>query len=88
MIYLNSIKNRGLKSISLATHEGRKARELWTAELIKKLRGFPLEFAIFAGFIPLCNITEKIPCLNVHPGDLTVKISWRKNFNWTPRYPH
>ena len=65
-------KKRGLKSISLASDEGRNARSLWTEELIKKLEKYPLEFAIFAGFIPLCNITEKLPCLNVHPGDLTV----------------
>ena len=27
---------------------------------------------IFAGFVPLCNIAGDFPCLNVHPGDLTV----------------
>ena len=26
---------------------------------------------LFAGFVPLTNLTEKLPCLNVHPGDLT-----------------
>ncbi|EDM28907.1 hypothetical protein LNTAR_13862 [Lentisphaera araneosa HTCC2155] len=65
-------KEAGLKTISLASEEGRIAREAWTKGLITKLEQFPLEFAIFAGFIPLCNITEKLPCLNVHPGDLTV----------------
>jgi folate-dependent phosphoribosylglycinamide formyltransferase PurN len=65
-------KSKGLKNISLATEAGREARSAWTQELIIKLEEYPLEFAIFAGFIPLCNITEKLPCLNVHPGDLTV----------------
>ncbi|WDE96721.1 hypothetical protein PQO03_01925 [Lentisphaera profundi] len=65
-------KSKNLKSISLASSEGRLAREEWTQGLIQKLNIYPLEFAIFAGFIPLCNITEQLPCLNVHPGDLTV----------------
>lgn len=65
-------KSKGLKSISLASEAGREARAEWTQGLIQKLENYPLEFAIFAGFIPLCNITEKLPCLNVHPGDLTV----------------
>jgi folate-dependent phosphoribosylglycinamide formyltransferase PurN len=65
-------KNQELKNISLATEAGRQAREAWTAQLIKKLAKFPAEFGIFAGFIPLCNITDTLPCLNVHPGDLSV----------------
>ncbi len=65
-------KKRGLLNISLASDEGRKAREAWTNELINKLSPYSLEFGIFAGFVPLCNITESLPCLNVHPGDLSV----------------
>lgn len=62
----------GLKSISLATEEGRILREEWTKALYGKLESFSIDFGIFAGFIPLCNITDYFPCLNVHPGDLTV----------------
>ena len=65
-------KKQGLKSISLATEAGRNTRELWTAKLIEKLADYPCEFGIFAGFVPLCNITDTLPCLNVHPGDLSV----------------
>ena len=65
-------KSQGLKNISLASEEGRQAREKWTKQLIEKLAQFPSEFGIFAGFIPLCNITDTLPCLNVHPGDLSV----------------
>jgi hypothetical protein len=37
------------------------------------LSPFQLDFGILAGFIPLTNITADFPCLNVHPGDLTVE---------------
>ncbi|MCM8534101.1 MAG: hypothetical protein NE330_23260 [Lentisphaeraceae bacterium] len=65
-------KSRGLKSISLASEEGRAAREEWTVALYEKIKKYDLDFGIFAGFVPLCNITNYFPCLNVHPGDLTV----------------
>ena len=63
---------RGLRTTSLATEEGRKIREEWTATLYEKLEDYRIDFGVFAGFIPLCNITDHFPCLNVHPGDLTV----------------
>ena len=65
-------RNHGLKSISLATEAGRQARELWTAELRQKLEKFAIDFIVLAGFEPLSNITNDYPCLNVHPGDLSV----------------
>lgn len=65
-------KSRGLDNTSLATEAGRKTREEWTQALYKKISGFEIDFGIFAGFIPLTNITDHFPCLNVHPGDLTV----------------
>ena len=65
-------REHGLNSISLATPAGRQVRELWTAELRKKLQPYRIDFGVLAGFEPLCNITEDFPCLNVHPGDLTV----------------
>ncbi|UDQ97148.1 formyltransferase family protein [Lentisphaerota bacterium WC36G] len=65
----------GLKSISLALKEGQKVRELWTAELYKRLKAYDVDFAVLAGFIPLTNITGYLPCLNVHPGDLLIEDS-------------
>ena len=63
---------RGLHSTSLASDAGRKVREDWTAELKAKLLPFAPDFGVFAGFVPLTNLTESLPCLNVHPGDLSV----------------
>ncbi len=62
---------RGLKRISIATPEGRTVRAAWTEELRRRLAAHAVDFAIFAGFVPLTNITADFPCLNVHPGDLT-----------------
>jgi hypothetical protein len=63
---------RGLSSTSLASEAGRKTREEWTAELKSRLLPFAPDFGVFAGFVPLTNLTESLPCLNVHPGDLSV----------------
>lgn len=65
-------RNHGLNSISLATAEGRQVRELWTEELRKRIKKYAIDFAVLAGFEPLSNITDDFPCLNVHPGDLSV----------------
>ncbi len=62
---------KGLKRISIATPEGRAVREDWTNELRRQLADCRVEFGIFAGFMPLCNLAADYPCLNVHPGDLT-----------------
>lgn len=37
-----------------------------------------IDFGVLAGFVPLCNITADLPCLNVHPGDLTVETDGRR----------
>ena len=63
--------SRGLKRLSIATPEGKAAREAWTDSLREALAPYNVDFGIFAGFIPLTNITGDFPCLNVHPGDLT-----------------
>ena len=63
--------SHGCKKMTLATEEGRKLREEWTSGVIKQLKPFDVDFGLFAGFIPLTNITAEFPCLNVHPGDLT-----------------
>ena len=64
--------DHGAATTSLATAEGRRLRELWTDGLRRKLAEYQVDFGILAGFMTLCNIAEDLPCLNVHPGDLTV----------------
>ncbi len=63
---------------SLATESGRKIRELWTEELLIQLLTFKIDFGILAGFVSMTNLTGHFPCLNVHPGDLTVTGSGRR----------
>ena len=65
-------RERGESRVSLATARGCEIREEWTGELLKRLEDYQIDFGIFAGFVPLCNVPEAFPCLNVHPGDLTV----------------
>ena len=59
-------------NVSIATPKGREIREKWTVVLRKKLKPYNIDFGILAGFIPLTNLTADFPCLNIHPGDLTV----------------
>ncbi len=63
----------GRRSISIATEEGFAIRELWTEALRKKLAPFQPDFGILAGFVPLTNLVADFPCLNIHPGDLTLE---------------
>lgn len=65
-------KSEGLETVTIRTGEGMRIREKWTDALREKLRGYAIDFGIHAGFVTLCNITNDYPCLNVHPGDLTV----------------
>lgn len=60
----------GFTHTLLNTPEGRAARQAWTDALREKLAGYTIDFGIFAGFIPLTNIVDDFPCLNIHPGDL------------------
>ncbi len=62
----------GLSKISIATKEGFRVRQLWTDDLRRKIRPFQPDFGLLAGFVPLTNIVADFPCLNIHPGDLTV----------------
>lgn len=64
-------RSHGSSHVTVATPEGRRIRELWTASLLEKLRPYQLDFVILAGFVSLSNIAAVLPCLNVHPGDLT-----------------
>ena len=63
--------SRGETRVSIATPRGQELREMWTASLKEKLAPLNLDFGVFAGFVPLTNLTQELPCLNVHPGDLT-----------------
>ncbi len=63
--------DRGCRRITIATPEGRRIRQEWTDELRVRLASFDIDFGLFAGFVPLTNLTRHLPCLNVHPGDLT-----------------
>lgn len=65
-------KERGEERMSLATERGREIRGEWTDTLRESLAPFRVDFGVLAGFVPLTNITSDFPCLNVHPGDLTV----------------
>lgn len=48
-----------------------RLRNLWSSELLKTVKQFEVDFLLFAGFVSLTNLAAEIPCLNVHPGDLT-----------------
>lgn len=71
-------RRHGLNHVTVATPEGRRIRDLWTAEMIEKLRPFDIDFAVLAGFVTLTNLAAVIPCLNVHPGDLTYRKNGRR----------
>ena len=73
-------RRHGEDKISLASENGRRIRKLWTAALREKIAPFNIDFGILAGFMPLSNITGDFPCLNVHPGDLTVERNERRLF--------
>ena len=70
----------GLDTISVATKKGMEVRQLWTDSLREIIAGIPHDFGLLAGFIPLSNIVGDFPCLNVHPGDLTVERDGKRLF--------
>jgi folate-dependent phosphoribosylglycinamide formyltransferase PurN len=69
---------RGLNRVSIRTEEGQRVREEWTNELRKLISSYKIDFGVFAGFIPLSNISADFPCLNIHPGDLTVEMDGKR----------
>ena len=71
-------RRHGLSRVTVATEEGRRVRELWSAALLEKLRHCNVDFVILAGFVSLTNIAAALPCLNVHPGDLTYEKDGRR----------
>lgn len=66
-------RERGEESIRLDSPLRRQIRQAWSEALYDLLRPFAPELGILAGFVPLTNLTGRIPCLNVHPGDLTLE---------------
>jgi len=69
--------DRGCKRVSLKTDAGFEIREEWTSELWRLLQPFEPNIGALGGFEPLTNIVGKIPCINVHPGDLSVLVEGR-----------
>jgi len=60
------------RRLTLETDAHRKAREEYSEKLADYLLNIcDIDFGVFGGFVPLTNITEYFPCLNVHPGDVT-----------------
>ena len=66
-------REHGENSIKLDSPHRRELRQMWSARMYEMLAPFAPEFGILAGFVPLTNLTGMMPCLNVHPGDLTLK---------------
>ena len=64
---------RGESRVSIATPAGQRIRQEWTDALRGQLAPLDIDFAVFGGFVPLTNLTGDMPCLNVHPGDLTYR---------------
>ncbi|MBE6358769.1 MAG: DUF2062 domain-containing protein [Lentisphaerae bacterium] len=63
----------GEDDIRLNSDRRRQLRDQWSEKVWEILQKYRCDFAVFAGFMPLTNLAEKLPCLNVHPGDLTVE---------------
>ncbi|MCQ2377726.1 MAG: hypothetical protein MJ016_00745 [Victivallaceae bacterium] len=61
----------GESSIRLDSEHRRAVRDLWSDEIFRVLLHQKIELVLLAGFVPLTNIAEKLPALNVHPADLT-----------------
>lgn len=66
-------RERGEESIRLDSPRRRALRQEWSDALYSLLAPYAPEMGILAGFIPLTNLTGRFPCLNVHPGDLTIE---------------
>ena len=69
---------RGEEAISLVSERRRAIRAEWTEALRRLIAPWNIDFGVLAGFIPLCNIAADMPCLNVHPGDLTCEVDGRR----------
>lgn len=68
----------GEARVAIATPRGQELRERWTADIRARLAPYAVDLAVFAGFVPLTNLARALPCLNVHPGDLTYRREGRR----------
>lgn len=66
-------QERGETTIALTSPQRCQIRDEWTEALRRLIEPYKIDFIVLAGFVPLCNITADYPCLNVHPGDLTIE---------------
>lgn len=69
----NFYRERGEESIRLDSPRRCMLRQEWSDAMYARLVHFAPELGILAGFMPLTNLTGRFPCLNVHPGDLTLE---------------
>lgn len=65
--------DNGENNIKLDSERKHELRRLWSEKVWQIIRPYQVDFAIFAGFVPLNFLPDKLPCLNVHPGDLTIE---------------
>ncbi|MBN1422533.1 MAG: hypothetical protein JXP34_27395 [Planctomycetes bacterium] len=72
-------RERNVARVTLRTVEGRRAREAWTGALREAIAPLRPDIGVLAGFVPLTNLVRDFPCLNVHPGDLTVLVVGRRH---------
>lgn len=68
----------GETRVAIASPRGLELRERWTDGLRAHLAPYAIDLAVFAGFVPLTNLTGDLPCLNVHPGDLLYRKDGRR----------
>ena len=66
-------REHGEETIRLDSPRRRELRQQWSQRMYELLAPYSPELGILAGFMPLTNLTGKLPCLNVHPGDLTLE---------------
>ena len=66
-------RDHGEETIKLDSPHRRELRQQWSERMYELLAPYSPELGILAGFMPLTNLTGKLPCLNVHPGDLTLE---------------
>lgn len=67
-------RERGRRRVTLKTDVDFEVRDEWTARLAELVAPYQPEIGALGGFEPLTNITGHFPCVNVHPGDLSVLV--------------
>ena len=70
--------DNGETTTRLDSPRRRELRDLWSDRLWAEVEKFSPDIGVLAGFVPLSNIVSHLPCLNVHPGDLTVEVDGKR----------